>query len=161
MNIEFLRRIDNQIKLNGHRVEPGEIEEIIQSYPAVQRAVVVADEEKGIKRLVAYVVPRVGQVVNALELKRHIRQKLPEAMVPAAIAEITELPLTTSGKIDRKRLRKVEDIKLGGPQNDKAPRTEIERFIAEIWQEQLQLTNIGVDDNLFDLGGHLFSRDYP
>lgn len=153
-NIEFLGRIDNQIKLNGHQVEPGEIEEAIQSYPGVQRAVVVADEEKGIKRLVAYVVVRVGQVVNALELKRHIGQKLPEAMVPAAIVEVTELPFTASGKIDRKRLPKVKDVKPGGAENDKAPRTEIERFIAEIWQEQLQLTNIGVDDNLFDLGGH-------
>ena len=153
-NIEFLGRIDNQIKLSGYRIELGEIEDIIQSYPGAQRAVVVANEEKGVKSLVAYVAPRVGQVVNAFELKRHIRQKLPEAMVPGAIVEVTELPLTTSGKIDRKRLPKVEGMKLGGSKNDKAPSTEVERFIGEIWREQLQLTNIGIDDNLFDLGGH-------
>jgi amino acid adenylation domain-containing protein len=156
-NIEFLARIDNQIKLSGHRVEPGEIEEIIRSHAAAKQAVVVADEENGIKRLVAYVVPRAGQSVNAFDLKRHIRQKLPETMVPGAIVEIQELPLTASGKIDRKRLPKVAAMKLGGAEtaeNDKEPRTEIERYIAQIWHEQLQLPNIGVDDNFFDLGGH-------
>ncbi len=153
-NIELLGRIDNQINLSGHRVEPEEIEEIIQSYPGVHRAIVVTEQDKGATRLVAYVMPRVGQVVNAVELKNHIRQKLPEAMVPGAIAEITELPLTASGKIDRKRLPKIGSINLGGADADKAPRTEIERHIAEIWQQELQVTSIGVNDNFFDLGGH-------
>ncbi|MBZ5490381.1 MAG: non-ribosomal peptide synthase/polyketide synthase [Acidobacteriia bacterium] len=154
-NIEFLGRIDNQIKLNGHRIEPGEIEEIIQSYPGVHQAVVVTDQDdKDVTRLVTYVMPRVGQVVNAVELKNHIRQKLPEAMVPGVIVEIAELPLTASGKIDRKRLPKVERMSMGGADTDKAPRTEIERYIAEIWQQELQLTSIGVHDNFFDLGGH-------
>jgi long-subunit acyl-CoA synthetase (AMP-forming) len=153
-NIEFLGRVDHQIKLSGHRVEPEEIEEIIQSYPGVHRAVVVTDQDKGVTRLVAYVLPRVGQVVNAVELKNHTRQKLPEAMVPSVIVEITELPLTASGKIDRKRLPKIESMSLGRADTDKAPRTEIERSIAEIWQQELQLTSIGINDNFFDLGGH-------
>ncbi len=153
-NLEFLGRVDNQVKISGHRVEPGEVEEIIQSHPAVQQVAVVVDENKGIKRLIAYIVPHAGQVVNAFDLKRHVREKLPEPMVPAAIVEIKEFPLTASGKIDRKRLPKVESIKSKGGENDKAPRTEIERFIAEIWQDHLQITNIGVEDNFFDLGGH-------
>jgi acyl carrier protein len=112
------------------------------------------DEEKGLTRLAAYIVTRAGQSVNAFDLKRHIRQKLPEPMVPAVIVEIKELPLTASGKIDKKRLPKTESIETSSTQSAKAPRTEIERFIAEIWQEHLQVANIGVDDNFFDLGGH-------
>jgi amino acid adenylation domain-containing protein len=153
-NLEFLGRIDDQVKISGHRIELGEVEEVIQSHPAVQQVAVVVDEEKGLTRLAAYIVPRAGQPVNAFDLKRHIRQKLPEPMVPAAIVEIKELPLTASGKIDRKRLPKAESIKTSAAEPAKAPRTEIERFIAEIWQEHLQVENIGVDDNFFDLGGH-------
>jgi acyl carrier protein len=135
-------------------VEPGEVEAVVQSHPAVQQVAVVVDEEKSIKRLIAYIVPRAGQVINAFDLKRHVRQKLPEPMVPGAIVEIKELPLTATGKIDRKRLPKPESIKSVGAASDKAPRTEIERFIAEVWQEHLQIANIGVEDNFFDLGGH-------
>jgi long-subunit acyl-CoA synthetase (AMP-forming) len=153
-SLEFLGRIDDQVKISGHRVEPGEVEEVIQSHPAVQQVAVVVDEEKGLTRLAAYIVPRAGQAVNAFDLKRHIRQKLPEPMVPGAIIEIKELPLTASGKIDRKRLPKAETIKTSAAEPEKAPRTEIERFIAEIWQEHLKVANIGVDDNFFDLGGH-------
>jgi acyl carrier protein len=123
-------------------------------YPGVQQTVVVGDEGQNGKRLVAYVRPRVGQVVNAVELKKLIRQKLPEEMTPEAIVEVTDLLLTASGKIDRKRLPKPGVAKSNGAVDDKAPRNEIERYLAEIWQEQLQLTNIGVNDNFFDLGGH-------
>jgi len=153
-NLEFLGRIDDQIKISGHRVEPGEVEEIAQNHPAVQQVAVVVDDEKGIKRLIAYIVPRPGQVINAFDLKRHVRQKLPEPMVPSAIVELKELPLTPGGKIDRKRLPKPESIKPTVTTSETAPRTEIERFIAEIWQEHLQIASIGVDDNFFDLGGH-------
>jgi amino acid adenylation domain-containing protein len=153
-NLEFLGRIDDQVKISGHRIEPREVEEVIQSHPAVQQAAVVVNEEMGLTRLAAYIVPRAGQSVNAFDLKRQIRQKLPEPMVPAAIVEIKELPLTASGKVDRKRLPKAESIKTSTAEPAKAPRTEIERFIAEIWQEHLQVANIGVDDNFFDLGGH-------
>jgi amino acid adenylation domain-containing protein len=153
-NLEFLGRMDDQVKISGHRVEPGEVEEVVQSHPSVQQVAVVVDEEKSIKRLIAYIVPRAGQVINAFDLKRHVRQKLPEPMVPGAVVEIKELPLTASGKIDRKRLPKPESIKSVAAASDKAPRTEIEHFIAEVWQEHLQVANIGVEDNFFDLGGH-------
>jgi acyl carrier protein len=152
--LEFLGRIDDQVKISGHRIEPREIEEVIQSHPAVQQVAVVVDEEKSIKRLIAYIVPSAGQVINAFDLKRHVRQKLPEPMVPGAVVVIKELPLRASGKIDRERLPKPETIKSVAAASDKAPRTEIERFIAEVWQEHLQVANIGVEDNFFDLGGH-------
>jgi amino acid adenylation domain-containing protein len=153
-NLEFLGRVDDQVKISGHRVEPREVEDVIQSYPAVQQVAVFVDEQKDLKRLIAYIVPRAGQAINAFDLKRHVRQKLPEPMVPAAIVEIKEFPLTASGKIDRKRLPKAEGIKPEVTGNDKAPRTEIESFITEIWQEHLKRTNIGIEDNFFDLGGH-------
>jgi hypothetical protein len=116
--------------------------------------VVVVAEEKDIKRLIAYIVPRTGQAINAFDLKRHVRQKLPEPMVPATIVDIKEFPLTASGKVDRKRLPKPEGAKSGVLESDKEPRTEIERFIAEVWQEHLQIANIGIEDNFFDPGGH-------
>ncbi|HLJ26156.1 MAG TPA: non-ribosomal peptide synthase/polyketide synthase [Candidatus Angelobacter sp.] len=153
-NIEFLGRLDNQIKIAGHRIEPAEVEQAILAYPGVQQTIVLADEEQNGKRLIAYVVTRVGQVVNAVELKKLIRQKLPEAMTPEAIVELTEFPLTASGKIDRKRLPKPAVAKSDGTATDKAPRTEIERFIAEVWREHLQVADFGVEDNFFDLGGH-------
>jgi amino acid adenylation domain-containing protein/FkbM family methyltransferase len=153
-NLEFLGRIDDQVKISGHRVEPREVEEVIQSHTAVQQVAVVAEEDGNLLRLIAYIVPREGHVINAFDVKRHIRQKLPEPMVPGAIVEIKELPLTASGKINRKRLPKAESIKPAVTESDKAPRTEIERFITEIWQEHLQMPSIGVDDNFFDLGGH-------
>jgi len=157
-NLEFLGRVDDQVKIGGHRVEPGEVEEIIQTHPAVQQAAVVVGQERvGLEneqRLIAYVVPRVGEVVNAFDLKRHIRQKLPEAMVPGAVVELRELPLTPSGKVDRKRLPKVESIRSADVENRRPPRTEAERYIAEVWREVLQIADFGVDDNFFDLGGH-------
>ena len=153
-NLEFAGRMDDQVKIGGHRVEPREVEAIVQSHPAVKQAAVVVDEEQGIKRLIAYVVPREGQVVNAFDLERHVRQKLPEAMVPAAIVEVNAFPLTANGKIDRKRLPKVQSIKSGNLESAGAPRTEIESFIAEVVQEHLKVANIGVEDNFFELGVH-------
>jgi amino acid adenylation domain-containing protein len=153
-NLDFLGRIDDQVKIGGHRIEPGEVEEIVQNHPAVQQAAVVVEEEKSIKRLIAYVVPRAGQVVNAFDLKGHVRRSLPEAMVPSTIVEVKEFPLTASGKIDRKRLPKVEGTKSRAAESGVAPRTEIERYIAEVWREFLQIDKVSVEDNFFDLGGH-------
>jgi acyl carrier protein len=153
-NLEFVGRIDDQVKIGGHRIEPGEVEAIVQSHPAVKQAAVVVDEDQGIKRLIAYVVPREGQVVNAFDVERHVRQKLPEAMVPGAIVEINEFRLTANGKIDRKRLPKVQRVKSGDVESAGVPRTEIESFIAEVVQEHLKVVNIGVEDNFFELGVH-------
>lgn len=152
-NVEYLGRLDQQVKIRGFRIELGEIEIALQEHVTVQQAAVIAENEKDSKRLVAYVVPRAGQAVDAIDLKRHVRQKLPEAMVPAIVVEMKELPLTSSGKVDRKRLPKT-DMASRVARNIVAPRTEIERCIAEVWQEFLQVEKVGVEDNFFDLGGH-------
>ena len=152
--LEYLGRADQQVKIRGFRIELGEIEAALREHEAVRQAVVTVEKENNTKRLVAYVVPRAGQAISAIDLKKHVRQLLPEVMVPAAVVEIAELPLTTNGKIDRKRLPKMEGMKLQVVENGVPPRTEIERYIAEVWQEFLQIDKAGVEDNFFDLGGH-------
>jgi amino acid adenylation domain-containing protein len=152
-NVEYLGRLDQQVKIRGFRIELGEIETALQEHVTVQHAAVIVENDKDSKRLVAYVVPRAEQAVNAIDLKRHVRQKLPEAMVPAIVVEMKELPLTPSGKLDRKRLPKT-DVTPRVVASVVAPRTEIERCIAEVWQEFLQVEKVGVEDNFFDLGGH-------
>ena len=152
--LEYLGRADQQVKIRGFRIELGEIEAALLEHEGVRQAAVTVEEENNAKRLVAYVVPRAGQVINAIDLKRHVRQKLPEAMVPATVVEIAELPLTANGKIDRKRLPKVEGVELRVAKNGLAPRSEIERYLAAVWQEFLQIDKVGAEDNFFDLGGH-------
>jgi len=152
--LEYLGRADQQVKIRGYRIELGEIEAALQEHEGVRQAAVTVEEENHSKRLVAYVVPRAGQVVDAMELKRHVREKLPEAMVPGRVIEIAELPLTANGKIDRKRLAQVEGKELRVAEHGVGPRTEMERYLAEVWQEFLQIDKVGVEDNFFDLGGH-------
>jgi amino acid adenylation domain-containing protein len=151
--IEFLGRNDDQVKLRGFRIEPGEIEAALASHPAVREAAVVAREE----RLVAYVVPAgPGPRPEAGELRDALRRVLPEHMVPADFALVDALPLTPSGKVDRGALR----ARL--PADELAPaaepggdlETEIEELVAGIWQDLLKRGTIGRDDNLFDVGAH-------
>ena len=151
--IEFLGRNDDQVKLRGFRIEPGEIEAALASHPAVREAAVVAREE----RLVAYVVPAgPGPRPEAGELRDALRRVLPEHMVPADFALVDALPLTPSGKVDRGTLR----ARL--PAGELAPaaepdgdlETELEELVAGIWQDLLRRGPIGRDDNLFDLGVH-------
>ncbi|HTG34125.1 MAG TPA: amino acid adenylation domain-containing protein [Thermoanaerobaculia bacterium] len=156
--IEFLGRNDDQVKLRGFRIEPGEIEAALASHPAVREAAVVAREEgPGEVRLTAYVVPAgPGPRPEAGELRDALRRVLPEHMVPADFALVDALPLTPSGKVDRGALR----ARL--PADELAPaaepggdlETEIEELVAGIWQDLLRRGPIGRDDNLFDLGAH-------
>jgi amino acid adenylation domain-containing protein len=152
--IEFLTRLDHQIKLRGFRIEPGEIEAVLEQHSAVGQVVVVVREDRpGEKRLVAYVVPREGDAPEAGELRRFAQAKLPEHMVPAVFMVLERLPLTPNGKLDRRGLPPPE----GGRPDLKAyvaPRTPLERQLAEMWAELLQVERIGVHDSFFDLGGH-------
>lgn len=152
--IEFLGRLDFQVKLRGFRIELGEIEMVLNGHPSVREAVVqLFEEASGDKRLVAYVVARPGLPLHVGELRERLQEKLPEYMVPAAFVQLEALPLTPNGKVDRKNLP--------APQWDgqseraySAPRDELEKAIARIWQEILHVEKVGVDDSFFDLGGH-------
>ncbi|HEV7509125.1 MAG TPA: amino acid adenylation domain-containing protein [Thermoanaerobaculia bacterium] len=156
--IEFLGRTDDQVKLRGFRIEPGEIEAVLAGHPAVREAAVVAREEgPGEVRLAAYVVPAgPGPRPEAGELRDALRRVLPEHMVPADFALVDALPLTPSGKVDRGALRARlpadELAPAAEPEGDLE--NEIEELVAGIWQDLLKRGQIGRDDNLFDVGAH-------
>jgi amino acid adenylation domain-containing protein len=156
--VEFLGRADDQVKIRGFRVEPAEVEAALCRHPQVRQAAVVAREDRGDRRLVAYVVPADGLArpgaAGADELRGFLRQQLPDYMVPAAFQVCDALPLTPNGKIDRRRLT---DLEYGPPPGEKpfvAPRDAVEETLAAIWQEVLGAERVGVDDDFFDLGGH-------
>ena len=152
-NIEYLGRADFQVKLRGFRIELGEMETALTAHPEVGAAVVVAQPlVSGDKRLVAYVVGREGVALEAEGLKQHLKARLPEYMVPAFIVALPSLPLTPSGKVDRKALPRPEPRQ--EEQGYVAPRTAVEEQVAAIWGQVLGLERVGVNDNFFDLGGH-------
>ncbi|MFL5381523.1 MAG: amino acid adenylation domain-containing protein, partial [Longimicrobiaceae bacterium] len=147
--IEFLGRVDTQVKVRGYRIEPGEIEARLLEREGVSEAVVVArEDEAGTRRLVAYVV---GDV-EAGVLREHLRRELPDYMVPAAFVPLERLPLTPSGKLDRRALPAPELA--SAEERYVAPRTPVEEVLAEIWAEMLRLERVGVEESFFELGGH-------
>ncbi|HXO19982.1 MAG TPA: amino acid adenylation domain-containing protein [Thermoanaerobaculia bacterium] len=152
--IEFLGRIDHQVKIRGFRVELGEIEAALAAHPAVREAVVVARGEGAGKRLVAYVLPATAESGPGDLLRVHLRESLPDYMVPAVFVPVESFPLTSSGKLDRRRLA------VSGPEpretasRGAAPRTPTEELLAGIWAEVLGLERVGIHDGFFDLGGH-------
>ena len=155
-DVEFLGRVDHQVKVRGFRVEPGEIESVLGTHPAVRQAAVVArPEPSGERRLVGYVAFRAEAVPPGIqELRDYLRERLPDYMVPSAFAILDALPLTASGKIDRRALPEPEG---GRPDLDAsyvAPRTQAEEVIAGIFAAVLNLQRVGVEDNFFELGGH-------
>lgn len=154
-SIEFLGRIDYQVKVRGYRIELGEIEAVLSQHPAIRDLVVVVrEDERGVKRLVAYLVLNVGPEPTNSEFRQFIKQKLPEYMVPSAFVRLAALPLNSNGKID---LRALPSPGQGRPELDEdyvLPRTPVEEVIAGICAEVLGLDEVGVYDNLFDLGCH-------
>jgi amino acid adenylation domain-containing protein len=154
-NIEYIGRLDNQVKLRGFRIELGEIETVLSQHPDVLQTVVIAREDHpSDKRLVAYVVPTQEQALSINELRCFLKEKLPEYMVPAAFVLLDALPLTPNGKVDRHALPVPEQ---GRPELEGtfvAPRTPGEQQIADIWTQVLGLERVGVHDNFFELGGN-------
>ena len=153
--IEFTGRKDFQIKLRGFRIELGEIEEALSHHPEVDKAVVVAREDRpGEKRLVAYVVRKPGQPALANELRGYLKQMLPDYMVPASFVFLDRLPLTPNGKVDRKALPAHDPERPDLGSTFVPPHTPAEELLAGIWCQLLGLSQIGVEDNFFELGGH-------
>ncbi|MEU1038519.1 non-ribosomal peptide synthase/polyketide synthase [Streptomyces sp. NPDC005907] len=151
--LHFVGRADDQIKIRGFRVEPAEIEARLTAHPAVVEAVVSVYEEGGRKRLAAHLVPAPAAAVPpAAELRSHLSADLPDYMLPAAFVTVAELPLTGNGKVDRRRLP-APDWSAAGDTAYRAPRTETERILGEIWAELLGVERVGADDNFFMLGG--------
>jgi amino acid adenylation domain-containing protein/non-ribosomal peptide synthase protein (TIGR01720 family) len=153
--IEFLGRVDQQVKLHGFRIELDEIVSVLQRHAAVTEATVVLREDHpGAKRLVAYVVAAAGHTLDTEALRTHLRQTVPEYMIPAAFVELESLPLTTNGKVDRKALpAPAAPISTATSDTDPTPQTAIEHTLAAIWQEVLGLDTVSIHDNFFELGG--------
>ena len=154
-DIEFLGRCDNQVKIRGLRIELGEIEAALKAHDSVRHsAVVLSDDRSANPSLVAYVVPNEGKTVTHSELRRDLRSKLPDYMVPSAFVTLTALPLTPNGKLDRKALPALDTTQRGVLDGYVPPRSELEKSLLEIWTEVLDVEKIGVFDNFFELGGH-------
>jgi amino acid adenylation domain-containing protein len=153
--LEYLGRIDQQVKLRGYRIELSEIEATLATHPDVRQAVVVArEDEPGEKRLVAYVVAQADAALERNGLRAHLKMSLPDYMVPFAFVMLAALPLTPNGKVDRRALP-VPEAGAGVVHQDyEAPRTPVEEALSEIWREVLRLERVGVHDNFFELGGH-------
>jgi len=154
-NVEFLGRADEQVKIRGFRVELGEIEAVLCERPSVREAVVTVREGgAGEKRLIAYVLSEEGQELDTVSIRADLKERLPEYMIPAVFVPLTELPLTPSGKVDRRRLPTPGAGEGLEARAYVAPRTADEEQIAAMWREVLELKQVGVNDNFFELGGH-------
>lgn len=152
-NIEFLGREDTQVKISGFRIELGEIETVLLQHPDVKDAAVVAREDGGPKRLVAYAVPRAGKTIDIQSLKDFLHAKLPDYMVPPQFVTLDTMPLSANGKVDRKALPAPDH---GSRQARKRvdPRNETEQAIAGMWADVLKTREFGVNDSFLELGGN-------
>ncbi|HZE68259.1 MAG TPA: amino acid adenylation domain-containing protein [Pyrinomonadaceae bacterium] len=153
--IEFLGRVDHQVKIHGFRIEPGEIEIALLNCKDIAECIVVTREDKpGDKRLVAYVVARAdGDKASASELRAFLNGRLPEYMVPSAFIFLDGLPLTPNGKVDRRALPAPDHSRADGELVFAAPRNPVEQTLAQIWSNVLGVDRVGLHDNFFDLGG--------
>jgi amino acid adenylation domain-containing protein len=148
--IEFIGRTDYQVKIGGNRIELGEIESALQAHDQVKMAVVVVREESPReKKLVAYVIPRNPQMLAAEALRLDLQERVPAFMIPAAFVMVDSFPLSSNGKVDRSQLPPPQVPVLDGP----GARSQMEKTIAEIWKSILNLPEVGIDANFFDLGG--------
>jgi amino acid adenylation domain-containing protein len=154
-DIEFLGRVDQQVKIRGYRIEPGEIEERLRRHPAIKETAVLAkDEPGGNKKLVAYVVAQTAaEVPENAALRDYLKQTLPDYMVPTHYVRLEALPYTPNGKCDRRALAAMRDVEQAS-EAVKLPGNWFEESLAAIWKDILNTETVGVDANLFDMGGH-------
>ncbi|MFI9617113.1 amino acid adenylation domain-containing protein [Streptomyces sp. NPDC052023] len=154
--LEFLGRIDQQVKIRGYRVEPGETEAVLIAQAGVRDAVVVPQPgPDGDRKLVAFYVPERGARPSTLALRRRLAETLPDYAVPASFIQLDVLPLTVNGKVDRAELaERVSEERPEASAEFAPPRTELEEALATVWADRLGLTEVGVHDDFFELGGY-------
>jgi acyl-CoA synthetase (AMP-forming)/AMP-acid ligase II len=153
--IVHMGRLDQQVKLRGFRIEPGEIEAALSAHPAIRESVVVMrGDSPEHERLVAYIVYRTGQELTTSEVREHLRATLPDYMIPSMFLTIDAVPWTPNGKIDRKALPDPFRRGSHAASDYVAPATDVEHLIAGIWREALAVDRVSAEDNFFDLGGH-------
>ncbi|PZO88509.1 MAG: hypothetical protein DI626_01615, partial [Micavibrio aeruginosavorus] len=153
-NIEFLGRLDFQVKIRGVRIELGEIEAALDMHPDIKECVVVAREDTpGKKYLIAYIVTKSEAPLASKELREYLGKGLSEAMIPAHFVNLDTMPLSPNGKIDRQKLPAPEHDRTQSAAQYVAPRNDIEEKLAKIWAEVLRLDKVGVNDNFFEIGG--------
>ncbi|MEM8531993.1 MAG: amino acid adenylation domain-containing protein, partial [Chloroflexota bacterium] len=153
--IEYMGRIDHQIKLRGFRIELGEIEAVLREHPDIQDAAVMVRHDRSDEPLlVGYVVPSADSTVDIGTLREYVQTQVPHYMVPGVLIPLERLPLTPNGKLDRAALPAPIVDRSRATAAYEAPRTTIEQQLAEIWQDVLGMEQVGVDDNFFELGGH-------
>ncbi|MBK6695868.1 MAG: amino acid adenylation domain-containing protein [Myxococcales bacterium] len=149
----YQRRVDHQVKVRGYRIELGEIESVLAEHEAVDRSVVIVREDRpGDARLVAYLVLKRDQLLTASEVRKHLRKKLPEYMIPQHVVELPALPLTPAGKIARQALPPPDGV--AKREDARAPSSPSELSLARIWREVLATESVAATDNFFELGGH-------
>lgn len=154
-NVEYLERIDHQVKLRGFRIELGEIESVLSQHAGVHACVVtLRDGAQGDKQLVAYITLRGAHQPNSVELQAFLKSRLPGYMVPSLFVAMETWPLTVSGKVDRRALPEPERTRPESAQSRLAPRDELEERLVRIWQRVLDLESVCINDNFFELGGH-------
>lgn len=154
-NLEFLGRIDEQVKLRGFRIELGEIEAVLNQHPAVMQSVVVLREDRpGDKRLVAYYVPATDVEPKDSELRDHLQSRLPDYMVPSVSVPLEAFPLGPSGKVNRRALPAPDGLRPALESEYFSARNVLEEQLASIWRELLGIEQVGIHDNFFALGGH-------
>jgi amino acid adenylation domain-containing protein len=152
--LEHLGRNDNQVQIRGFRIELGEIEMALLTHPTVKKSIVIASHEEPTNtRLVAYVVFNQG-TDDTSELRQHLKETLPDYMIPAAFVKLSEIPLTPNGKIDRQALPAPDSIRDEQRPTYAPPQNEVQAIIASLWKEALHVDKVGIYDNFFDLGGH-------
>ncbi|WP_259418057.1 non-ribosomal peptide synthetase [Bacillus toyonensis] len=155
-NIEFLGRIDHQVKIRGFRIELGEIESQLLKYKEVKEAVVIAREDNNNHQyLCAYFTSETSEdETRVQEIRKFLAKELPEYMIPAFFVQLDKLPLTTNGKVDRKALPSPDGSSVAGVVEYEAPRNTVEEKLVSIWQDILDIENIGIQHNFFEIGGH-------
>jgi amino acid adenylation domain-containing protein len=152
-NIEFLGRADRQIKIRGHRIELGEVENILLTYNLLEKAyLLVREDSKGGKQLVAYYISKT--TIKSSEIKTFLKERLPDYMIPAHFVQVEDLPLNANGKVDERRLPIPLNLKLTDSSLYLKPTNKIEERLVSIWENVLGIDKIGINDNFFEIGGH-------